>query len=151
MSAERVIHRLTTIFGEPKTENPADYVDEFVQAMDGYEDAILMAACDEIIRTATFFPRPGELLAIARRKSAERHAASSRGAEIADDQMEKIGPEDERFVRALTKARTDAPAYARMIEARGWIKVRKLPDGPRKAATVAVLSDVTKRMTGERD
>lgn len=150
MSAEKVISRLSTVFGEPKTENPEDYIDEFLRAMAGYDAQVLMDACDEVIRTATFFPRPGELLAIVSRKLAARAAREPRPYQR-EDEFEFVGPEDERYARALTRARVDAPAYARMIEKRGKIKVRKEQPGPMKGEVRSVITDISKRMTGEHN
>lgn len=150
MSAERVISRLSTMFGEPRTDNPDDYIEEFIDAMRGYDGDVLMAACDQIIKTANFFPRPGELLSVAGRIAAAR-AAGAKVYSERETEFEKVGPDDPRFTRALNLARVDAPAYAKRIEARGWIKVKREPDGPMKRQTASVVSEITKRMTGERD
>lgn len=75
---EQLVARLLTIFGEPRVEAPDEYIREFVAAIDGWDGEVLQAAGTEVVRTARFFPRPAEVLEVARRISAERSAARAR-------------------------------------------------------------------------
>jgi len=60
--AAEIIKRLTAVFGEPKTNDPALFLEEFEKAMRGYSRDALLAACERVIKTNKFWPRPAELL-----------------------------------------------------------------------------------------
>lgn len=79
MSVERTIQRLLTVFGEPKTDNPDLYLEEFAKAIEGFSDAVLTAACDAVIRECVFFPRPAEV-----RERAHKVAARLSGSRVPD-------------------------------------------------------------------
>ena len=59
---DRLIQRLTTIYGEPRTEDPAAYVEEFAKAVKGYGAEALEEAGTQIIRRSKFWPRPAEII-----------------------------------------------------------------------------------------
>lgn len=68
---DKIVSRLTAVFGEPRSENPELFVEEFVKALEPYSAEVLERAGDEIIRSATFWPKPNEI-----RTLADRHAAA---------------------------------------------------------------------------
>ncbi|TXH52849.1 MAG: hypothetical protein E6Q97_14605 [Desulfurellales bacterium] len=151
-TATSFVNRLIVLYGQPGSADDDTFIDEIKEMISGSSAVVLKAAGDIIRATHTRrgWPSPGEIQSAIRQAGAKVERAHA-PAMMADIEYEFVGPEDERFVRALTQARTDAPAYARMIEARGFIKVEKLPAGTNKARASAVVTDITKRMTGERD
>ena len=62
MNAAKTIQRLLTMFGEPKTDSPEMYLEEFAKAISGFPDSVLDKACDMAIQECTFFPRPAEII-----------------------------------------------------------------------------------------
>lgn len=101
---DRLIARLTNVFGEPKTEDPAAFVAEYAKALAGYDPAILEAAGDEIIKSAVYWPRPAEAVQTARRVAAERGAKQTIGAHVPrQTTAEPVQPRDED-----SRARMDA-------------------------------------------
>lgn len=154
MSADAFINRMLVLYGNPDSADDDAFIDEYREMLKGADTAVLKAAGD-IIRSTHVrrgWPTPGEV-ADAVRKAAWQVSSTRKRAEPAPppDEYENVGPEDERYIAALTQARTDMPAYARLIEARGFIKVKRLPSGPRKVAAQGVITDLSKRMTGERE
>lgn len=154
MSADQFINRMLVLYGPPDSPDEAAFVDEYREMLAGYDPKVLKAAGD-LIRNSHMrrgWPVPGEIVDALRRACSQVAAVNKRpGPQQPPEEFEFVGPEDERYVEALTRARTDAPAYARMIEARGVIKVRKEQPGPMKREAKAVLTDISRRMTGERD
>lgn len=150
-TATSFVNRLIVLYGQPGSADDDTFLDEIKEMISGSSAAVLKAAGDIIRATHTRrgWPSPGEIQSAIRQAGAKVERATAPASP--DVEYEFVGPEDERFIKALTQARTDAPAYARMIEARGFIKVEKLPAGPNKARAGAVITDITKRMTGERD
>lgn len=103
--AETAVQRLMAVFGEPRTTNPDMFLIEFVKAVKGYPDDVLIQACDHVIRKCTYWPKPAEM-----REAAERILASRQSESRADyirrlDEQErdwKAPNEEERTrVRAL--------------------------------------------------
>lgn len=64
-----IIARLLAVYGEPRTENPAAFLDEFAKAIAGTSDAALQRAVDAGMKQWQFFPRPAELLEIIRKQN----------------------------------------------------------------------------------
>lgn len=151
MSTDAFVSRMIVLYGQPDSADDGAFLDEIKEMLAGASPAVLKAAGDIIRSTHTRrgWPSPGEIQAAIRQAAAKCERAQAQP--VAAVEYEFVGPEDERFVKALTEARVDAPAYARLIEARGFIKVEKLAAGPAKARVGAVITDLSKRMTGERD
>lgn len=151
MSTDAFVSRMIVLYGQPDSADDGAFLDEIKEMLAGSSAAVLKAAGDIIRSTHTRrgWPSPGEIQSAVRQAGAKVDRAQAQPA--AEVEYEFVGPDDVRFVKALTEARVDAPAYARMIEARGFIKVEKLPNGPNKARAIAVVADITKRMTGERE
>lgn len=59
---DRVVARLFAVFGEPKTTNPALFLEEFAKAIKSYSAEVLERATDEVIRDCTFWPKPKEIV-----------------------------------------------------------------------------------------
>ncbi|MGP1666529.1 MAG: hypothetical protein ACTS5I_11585 [Rhodanobacter sp.] len=152
MTIDMFIQRLLVLYGPPESVDDAAFIDEYRDMLEGVEPAVLKSAGDILRNTheKRSWPTPAEVRRATSAAALVRPRAGTTD-ELGPEDFERVGPEDERYVKAVTSARVDAPAYARIIEKRGWIKVRKEPDGPRKRQVAAVVSDITKRMTGERD
>lgn len=75
-----LIDRLLTVFGEPKVDAPDAYLVEFGNALRGWDANILAKAGDEVIRSCKFWPRPAEVIDIARGIAASEAAARQRNA-----------------------------------------------------------------------
>lgn len=71
--AEKAIERLSTMFGEPKTNNPEAFIAEYAGALTGYDAEVLDLAIDRVIRSATFWPKPAEVLAEVNRIAADKY------------------------------------------------------------------------------
>lgn len=60
--ADEVIERFLAMFGDPKTGNPELFLVEYRKALTGYGADLLRRAADRVMKTATFWPKPAELL-----------------------------------------------------------------------------------------
>lgn len=145
------INRLIVLYGPPDSADDGAFIDEYKDMLSTFDPSLLKRTGDVIRDThmSRAWPTPAFVKA-AVSKVASRRLSRSEPPTV-DEEFEFVGPEDERYVKALTEARADLPAYARMIESRGFIKVRKTPVGPKIDAVKGVVTDLTKRMTGERD
>lgn len=96
MSPDAIFARLVAMFGNPNTPNPDQFTADYLKALTGLDPDLLAKAADAIIRTAAFWPRPGEIyaeylrLAQERDRMAERRAAAP-AAPLVD--KSKRGPE----------------------------------------------------------
>ena len=82
MSIDRFIRRMMTVYGEPRTDDPAGFLMEYQKALGGYSDHILERAGDEVIRTiGPFWPKPAEAVKIARNVADSVWRDSNRAAE----------------------------------------------------------------------
>lgn len=82
MSVDRFIRRMMTVYGEPRTDDPAGFLMEYQKALGGYSDEILERAGDEVIRTiGPFWPKPAEAVKIARNVADRIWQASARATE----------------------------------------------------------------------
>ena len=61
--AEEVVARLSAVYGDPKTPDPAMFVDEYIKALTGFDGRVLHRAADRVIKSSMFWPRPAELIA----------------------------------------------------------------------------------------
>lgn len=107
--AEEAIERFLAMFGEPRTPNPERFLAEYAKALTGIEGPILEAAVDRVMRTATFWPKPAEVLQEVNHVAAERykHRAVDWDAVEADRKsgwkfgdLAKSAPSDEARARA---------------------------------------------------
>jgi hypothetical protein len=99
-------HRLMTIFGEPKTPDPALFLAEFVKAIKGYSPAVLDEAVNRIIKANVFWPKPAEVREIAESildRTGTSHAEYLRQLDEREAKWKK--PSDDE--RARTKALFD--------------------------------------------
>lgn len=82
MSIDRLISRLMTVYGEPKTDDPTGFLMEYQKALGGYPDEILDRTGDVVIRTiGPFWPKPAESVKIAAEIANEIWRNSARAAE----------------------------------------------------------------------
>lgn len=61
-----LIRRLVAVFGEPKTDDPELYLAEFERALTGWSAEILQLAGDKVINESVFWPKPAEVIGVAR-------------------------------------------------------------------------------------
>jgi hypothetical protein len=71
--AEDAIDRLLAMFGEPRTTSPERFLAEYQKALTGIEGEILDLAVDRVMKTATFWPKPAELLEEVNRIAADKY------------------------------------------------------------------------------
>lgn len=72
MSAAKLISRLLTIYGTPRTDDPAAFIAEYEKVLKPYGSDVLERAGDEIIRTiGPFWPKPSEALKVVRQVAHE--------------------------------------------------------------------------------
>lgn len=161
--ANRVLTRLSAIFGMPKTDDPDVFFDEFRKAIVGYDAEVLEKAVDRWMRKDTaYWPRPGQLLAEARIVAADLHRFSGprKAAEHAsyDDKPQISEEQRQRVAAMMDKFRADMAARVSVEEN----KQRPDLEAGQKPAFEAMqdsspnkhlhgLSPTSKRMTGERD
>jgi hypothetical protein len=88
---DNFIARLGILFGEPKTENPKAFLNEYRAALDGYSERILILAGDRVRNTLRFWPRPAEIREIADAVAVELAEPEARAARerIARDEAER--------------------------------------------------------------
>lgn len=95
---EKTVARLLSVFGEPKTPDPALFIEEFTKAMKGVDPLVLEKAADRWMKRDTpFWPRPGELLAEAENVAADIYADKLR-AKLAGDRYRQPEPVDEATI-----------------------------------------------------
>jgi hypothetical protein len=70
---QRVMNRLVTVFGEPRTPDVQGFFEEFARALNGYSPEALEAACNRVIETCTYWPKPAEMLEHLRPKVTYSH------------------------------------------------------------------------------
>ena len=148
------------MFGEPKTEDPAAFLAEYVNAFKGTPRDVLDAAADVIIKQRKYraWPTVAECL--------EAIDAAKRQVVRNGVRLEPIDNFDtwwaglvDRVQAAQTVADIDVViSEARPYDAAGWIGKWRLPSlldmahirrGQITGENVLQLSDTTKRITGE--
>lgn len=151
---DQFFNRLIVLYGHPESADDDAFLEEYREMLAGIDAGVLKRAGD-VIRNSHArrgWPTPGEV----------RRAVDAAAAEIEQQrrrfvvepeapQFDWVNKGDARFEAALARARAEAPVYARMLEKRGRIKVRREPEGPLKKQANATITDLTKRMTGDRD
>jgi len=68
---EELIDRLLAMFGEPRTSNVPLFLEEFTNAIKGWNGAILRKAGSEVIQDNTYWPKPAEIIAKCKAIAAE--------------------------------------------------------------------------------
>lgn len=68
-----LLDRFLTLYGEPKTDNPALFVSEYRRALKGYDSAVLDRAGDIVVKAHRYptWPTLGEVIATANRVAEE--------------------------------------------------------------------------------
>lgn len=152
---ERLIERLTIVFGEPKTPNPVLYIEEIAKAVKPYSAEILEQAGDEVIRSNTFWPKPGEIVEKAEGIAA-RIASRNRKPEVRQEWPEPTDEQRRRATELVERAKQAMTSKTLPAE------VVKLPSVNRDAFEAMQrnspndfhrvgLTDRSRAMSGERD
>lgn len=64
---KKLVFRFLAMFGEPKSLDPDQFIRDFIKAIEGYGPELLEKAGDALIKKNTFWPKPAEVIAEARR------------------------------------------------------------------------------------
>lgn len=157
---ETLIDRFLTVFGEPKVDAPEAYVAEFAKALRGWEAHVLDRAGDEVIRTCKFWPRPAEVIDIARGISAEIAAGKRRSAKSLAE-ADRPPPSQEQADRAAAlvaglKQSMAAEALPRRDRPIDWTKAQRpgferMQGDSRNRGLHGTLTVRSKAMAGDRD
>lgn len=75
---ERLVSRMLTIYGEPKTDDPVAYMNEVERAVSCYSAEILERAATQAFRRFKFWPRPAEICEVAEAIAAQITAEEER-------------------------------------------------------------------------
>lgn len=152
---ERLIERLTIVFGEPRTPNPVLYIEEIAKAVKPYSAEILEQAGDEVIRGNTFWPKPGEIVEKAEGIAA-RIASRNRKPEVREEWPEPTDEQRRRATELVERAKHAMASKSLSVEA------VELPSVDREAFEAMQrssqndfhrvgLTDRSRAMSGERD
>ena len=100
--SDEMLSRLSRMFGDPRTNDPDGYMDEFERALRGYSRDVLIQATNELIDNAArpFWPTVGEARA-ACRKAAERLAMLAKGPARSAQEQEWPSPSPEEAARMM--------------------------------------------------
>lgn len=153
---ERLIARLMTVFGEPRTDDPILYIEEFRKAIRGWDSDLLERAGDDVIRSSKFWPRPAEIiekLEAASRQREARKPPRPREPDLPPPTPEQVARS--RKVLAMAKAAMSPNRIS-------GEDVADLPDVSRAAFEEMMRKSrnrylyvdhraLTRRITGERD
>lgn len=135
---DKLIARLINLFGEPKCDDPALYIDEVRRSLKGYADDLIEIAGDRARDECKFFPRPAELREFMQQELSRRTIGKPRDAFEHLDLMPPPDPEAAARVRALVdKLKTHMLFGGPPVDAVNDFRDRQ------------TLTDVSKRMTGE--
>lgn len=158
--ADEVIERFIAMFGEPKTTNPALFLEEYRKALTGYDGELLHRATDRVMKSATFWPKPAEVLAVVTEIASERYRHHV--PEHAHSDLPRRTPEELRAVQEMVDGMKRIFA-ARQVENPiadvDWIRGQRpgfeemQRNSPNKGLhmTKEGLSALSKRITGERE
>jgi len=148
-AADRLVERLTVMFGEPKTNDPATYMDEFAKAVKNYSADILEQAGDEVIKTCTFWPRPAEIVQKAESIAAQI-AAKNRKPQMKEEWPEPTDEERRRATELLEQAKAAMRAdHPNKILPRADRET--FLDMQRKSRNDFHLTERSRAMSGDRD
>lgn len=157
---DRVVARLIAVFGEPKTPDPVLFLEEFAKAVKPFDADVLEKATDEVIRDCAFWPRPKEIVdrAIAyATKKARRNVPppreEPRPPPLTPEQRSELKKIMADFYERMNIQGDDAhlvdwkrgqrPQFEEMM--------RTSPNRHLYVKDVGTLTEVSKRMTGEKD
>jgi hypothetical protein len=98
---DRLIQRFISVYGEPKTPNPEMFLNEFAEAISGWNIQILDKVGSDIIRSSQFWPKPAEIIERAKLLAAER---SKNGQDVRYRFKSKMGPYDPATVEQWKRA-----------------------------------------------
>lgn len=159
---QKTVARLLSVFGEPKTADPALYIEEFSKALKGTDPMVLEKAVDRWMKRDTpFWPRPGELLAEVERVAADLYNDKRRAEhkpfamrEVDEAVIARVKTMVEKAVGAM---QGDGHVVGKASETQ-WERGRErefraMQECSRNSHlhTRPGLSPVSKRITGERD
>lgn len=113
--AEEAIERLVAMFGEPKTTSPERFISEYQKALVGIESDILETAIDRVMKSATFWPKPAEVIEEVNRIAADKYRHRSpdwdaveadrrAGWRLSDLGKRAVSEEQKAEARALVEA-----------------------------------------------
>lgn len=148
---EKLVQRLTVMFGEPRTEDPGAYLREFTAAIKGWPADVLDEAGNKVIKGSTFWPKPAEVIEMA------RHIASERGRVTTSTYLRNLD-EQERGWKNPTPAekgrvRTMMNATLAVLDGKmSTHEAYKVIEGcdAQRVLERSEAVKITKRMTGER-
>lgn len=98
---DKLIARLINLFGEPKCDDPALYIDEVRRSLKGYAEDLIDLAGDRARDECKFFPRPAELREFMQQELSRRTIGKPRDAFEHLDAIPAPDPETAARVRAL--------------------------------------------------
>lgn len=152
-----LLSRFVTVFGEPKTDDVDGFFREYEKALSGFHPKVIGHTADAVIKSATFWPRPAEIV-----KKAEEVAAilfppkpwRDRDAEFRREPT----AEEKARVRAMLKeffAEQVTVSETPRGMPKGWVDVSRpaFEKMQRESPNAGLhrLSSTSRRMTGERD
>lgn len=152
---ERLIERLTIVFGEPRTPNPVLYIEEIAKAVKPYSAEILEQAGDDVIRANTFWPKPGEIVEKAEGIAA-RIASRNRKPEVREEWPEPTDEQRRRATELVERAKrsmlnagpVDEPVALPSVDREAFEAMQR--NSPNDFHRVG-LTDRSRAMSGERD
>lgn len=102
---EKVLKRLTGVYGAPNAPDPAILYGEFSKALKGYDPSLLEGALDKVIKARTFpgWPTIGEVLVEVNNVAASRVKAPEHVKFSAVDQTEKAYVDPQRVADLIAK------------------------------------------------
>ena len=148
IDAEYAIRRMTAVFGDPKTDDPDVFLDEYRRALSGWDANVLDKATDRVIQASVFWPKPAEFLVHARAVAAEttrfkpRKPAEHETGDLPVRTPEQIAAANElvaQLMRAFAAKRIDG------ADGRAHIDWKRSQRGGRWPG----LTTASRRMTGE--
>lgn len=153
---ERLIARLMTVYGEPKTNDPGLYIEEFDKAVQGWSAEILDQAGDEVIRKCTFWPRPAEIIERCESIAAAREARKPR-REVPEINWPPPTPEQRERSREIMRRATAVmrghmtPEQVHALPSVDRVAFEKLQRESPNTHLHVDHSVLSRRITGERE
>lgn len=70
----KMLSRFITVYGEPKTDDPVAFLEEYARAIDGFDSVIIEEAATRVMRTHEYptWPTLGEIIGACRMVAYER-------------------------------------------------------------------------------
>lgn len=153
---ERLIARLMTVFGEPRTDDPILYIEEFRKAIRGWDADLLERAGDDVIRSSKFWPRPAEIiekLEAASRQREARKPPKPREPDLPPPTPEQVARSRKVLAMAMEamsarKMKQENPAPVPYVSRPAFEEMMRC--SPNRGLYVDHRA-LTRRITGERD